>query len=293
MIKFYAEVLPTTLGRVIYRINKYLRIYSPEWAEFVSSPKDADFQILDVIGKGSLEFINNNNLIFLQHCFLTSEDSSPNYWHPVLQRAKLVVSYMDLNRLLENRQINFLRVPWGVDPNCFFTSENVEKNFEIISTGYISSTESIEEAYKAVHRIGKSMINIGKNFSFGPGFSCKENISDEEFRRLYERSKYVIGLRKIEGFELPIIEGLLCGARGICYNADHYKHWFGNLVEYIDEDPMSSYGVSYSGLVEEQIYNIITGQYRSVTQEEKELVKSKFSWKVIMKKIWERIKEVC
>jgi glycosyltransferase involved in cell wall biosynthesis len=291
-MKIYAEVLPTTLGRVVYRINKNLKQFAPPWAEFTKDPTQADVQILDVIGKGSLEFIKNDNLIMFQHCYLTTETSDPAFWYPIFSSAKLVASYIDIPKLLGRDDFNFLRTPWGVDPNSFFSLGPVHKHFDVLSTGYVSSTESIQEAYNAVVRLGGHMVNIGHNFKFGRGFSHAENISDAELRKLYERSRYVIGLRKMEGYELPILEGLLCGTRGICYNSDHYTHWFGDLVEYIEEDPLSLCGVEYSKVVEDQIYNIISEPYREVTKEEKELVINKFSWENIYKRIWKELEKI-
>lgn len=291
-MRIYAEVLPKSLGRVVYRINKNLKLYAPPWAEFVKDPTTADVQIMDVIGKGSLEFIKNDNYVILQHCFLITETSDPDFWCPIFDKAKIVISYIDLPTLTKRNSFRFLRTPWGADPSVFFSSNQGQRELTVLSTGYVSSTESIEEAYRAVVRCEGSMINIGHNFRFGSRFSSRENISDEELRRLYEKSKYVIGLRKVEGLELPIIEGLLCGARGICYNADHYKYWFGDLVEYIEEDPLSALGVPYSNYVENQIYELISKPVRVVSEEEKELVRNKFSWETIYKRIWEELEEV-
>lgn len=292
VLKVYAEVLPTTLGRAMYRINGAIKRYAPSWATFTKERGEADLQILDVIGKGSLDFLYCEKVIILQHCYLTAEADSKNLWNTLFEKSKLVVSYMDLPRLAGTNDFNFYRMPWGIDPVTFNGFPSPKKDIDILSTGYVASTESIQEAYDAVRKVGGSILNIGANFNFGLGFYSLENISEELLRRLYERSKYVIGLRKMEGFELPILEGLACGTRGICYNADHYSHWFGNLVEYVEEDPASLHGAPYSAEVTDAIYKILMAPYRPVTEIERVYVKHRFSWENIMKGFWERVEEV-
>lgn len=286
-MKVYAEVLPTSLGRVMYRINKALKQYAPDWVAFTEDWSEADLQILDVIGRGSLEFIKCNNYILMQHCFLSSDDSSKETWLPHFNKAKLVTSYMNLPSLVGDNSFNFHRQPIGVDPNMFFRTEQEKVNL-ILTTGYVAATESINEVYEAVRASSGDMIHVGGDFKLGAGYTHFENISDESLNSLYNKSYFVSGLRKMEGFEAPILEGLLCGARGICYNKEHYSYWFGDLVEYVEEDDFAMLGV-YSDNTRDQLKNIFQSEYRPVTDEEIQLVKDKFSWEVIMKEFWSRL----
>jgi glycosyltransferase involved in cell wall biosynthesis len=292
-MKVFAEVLPTSLGRAMYRLNKNIKKYAPPHVVFVDNPKSADIQILDVIGKGSLEFLQCKRYVFYQHCYLSSDDASIENWSPLFRDAVMVATYMDLPRVMGYRDgehnFNFYRTAYGADPEAFYKTSDA-KVFTAITIGYVASTESIGEVYDAVKAAGGKQIHVGKNL--GLGYNCKtvEGISDSELTKLYNQSLYVSGLRKMEGFEIPIIEGLLCGSRGICYNKDHYSHWFEDLVEYIEEDNYAEIGL-YSDKTREQLVELFTKPYREVTDSEIEHVKEKFSWETITKAFWKRLEE--
>ncbi len=288
-MRIFAEVLPTSLGRAMYRINRNLRKYAPEWVTFTANKDEADFQILDVIGKGSIDFLYKKNYAVLQHCFLSSDDASKETWLPIFDNAKLVATYMNLPELIKSNSFNFLRMPWGVDAEIF-QKKPIEKVFTVLTTGYVAETESINEVYDAVNYLKGTVVHVGKNFKFGDRFHSVENISEEKLVELYNKSYYVSGLRKMEGFELPILEGLLCGARGICYNCDHYRHWFSDLVDYIDEDDYAKIGL-YSNSTRDQLAGLLSYPYRAVTNEEIEYAKKKFSWETIMTSFWKRLEE--
>lgn len=248
----YAEVLPSTLGRAMYRINKNMRKYAPSWVTFTDDRANCDLQILDVIGKGSLEFIyNKDNYVFIQHCFNSSDDSSKETWMPYFSKAKLVTGFIDLPRLVNDNSFNYFRNPWGVDPDIFFKTDT-EKVNTVMTTGYVASTESISEVYDAVRSISGDIIHVGGDLKLGTGYKHFENISDKSLVSLYNKSYFISGLRKMEGFELPILEGLLCGTRGITYRSEHYTHWFGDLVEYVEEDDYALIGM-YSEKTKQQV----------------------------------------
>lgn len=283
----YADILPPTLGRAMYRINKNMRRFAPEWVTFTEDRDKAELQILDIIGRGSLEYLYKDNYIILQHCFLSSDDSSRETWLPVFAKAKLVATYMNLPQLIGSNSFNFHRIPWGADSEIFYKTDT-EKIHTILTTGYVASTESINEVYDALKSTLGNMVHIGSDFKLGHNYKHFENISDESLTSLYNKSYYVSGLRKMEGFELPILEGLLCGTRGICYNKEHYSHWFGDLVEYVEEDDYATLGI-YSNNTKEQLEKIFSSPYRSVTNEEIEFIKNKFSWKTIFDGFWKEV----
>lgn len=287
-LNILAEVYPKELGRVIYRINKYLKLLAPSYVNFVKEPSQADLQILDVIGQGSLKFKYNNNIIYLQHCYLTAETTSQDYWLPLFKESKLVVTYMNLPKLTGSSDFSFLRLPWGVDPSVFFNTMKPKK-YMALTTGYVASTESIQEVYDSVSKINQKLVHVGGNLKLGYYCDHFENISDEKLNELYNNSMFVCGLRKGEGFELPIIEGLMCGARGICFNADHYRFWYEDLVEYIEEG--KSFEESYSQSIVDQLDNLFSKAYRPVSLSEISLVKEKFSWKNIFSTFWKRVEE--
>ena len=287
-MKIYAEVLPTDLGRVMYRINAALKRYAPSWATFVSRVEDADLQILDVIGDGSFKFLKCSNYILLQHCLL-SGNVGKDYYIPYFRNAKLVSSYMDLYRILGVNDFRFIRLPWGVDPEVFHKLEPEEyRLYSVLTTGHVAATESIDEVYRAVEKTGGYVVHVGHNFELGRNFKHFEDITDESLVKLYNQTRYVSGLRKMEGLELPVIEGLLCGARGICYDKDHYRYWYGDLVEYVTEDAEAEMGL-YSPNTMQQVLKILESPLRPVTDQEIELVKHLFSWENIFMKFWKEV----
>ena len=279
-MKVYAEVLPNTLGRAMYRVNKNIKKYAPDRIEFVDKADDADFQILDAIGKGSLEYIRHKNYVVLQHCYVTTETRSLDVWGDFWKNANLVCSYIDLPNLSKFNEFNFLRIPWGVDSNLFYRIAGTPKTYDFLTTGYVAETECIEQAVTAIKAEGKSMVHIGGNLHLN-GIKRFENISDEQMRELYNRSRYTLGLRRLEGFELPIIEGTLCNSRGVCIDDPCYSYWYGNLVEYIADGDFD--------YITNQLRELLNKPYREVTEKEIQFVKEKFDWEVIMTKIWKRI----
>ena len=283
-MKVYYEVLPDTLGRVMHRINKEFKKYAPKEIVFVSSAKEANLQILDSIGVGSIPHIKLNNYVLLQHCYITTETPAAEFWIPHWQKAKLVSSYMDLPALIGRKDFNFLQIPVGVDSSIFY-QEHTNKVYQVMSTGYVAETECIAETLKAVKHNGGKMAHVGGDL-FPNDKTCKhfENITDDEMRSLYNQSCYTIGMRRMEGFEVPLIEGTLCGARGITLDYYTYRYWFGDLMEYIQDGPPE--------YITEQLIKLMSVPYRVVTQEEINLVKEKFAWKRIAETFWNRVREV-
>jgi glycosyltransferase involved in cell wall biosynthesis len=274
-------VLPTTLGRAMYRINAGLKKYAPEWVHFINDPESADVQIQDCIGAGSLPFIRNKNHILLQECLMT--EIAPPDWLPYFKEAKLVVSYLNIPKIIGSSDFNFLRNPCGVDPEIWFKIPEATKHITFMTTGYVAETESIKEIYSAVNKVGGRVAHVGKDFKYGINFHHSENLSDEAMRYLYNSSYYISGLRRAEGFELSVLEGLLCGARGVSFNAEHYSYWFEDLVEYIEEKDSQS--------VTEQIQDLLINKlYRPVSDSEISFVKNKFSWETVSRNFWSGVK---
>ena len=94
--------------------------------------------------------------------------------------------------------------------------------------------------------------HVGANMRYGPGYVHYENVPDETMAWLYSSSKLSVGLRRIEGFELPIIEGAACGAVPVAFDLECYRHWFNDIAIFIDHE----------GDVERQLSNIrLDGDY--------------------------------
>ena len=287
-MKVYAEI-EEVLGIGLHRVQYEIQHYSPPGIEFVDSIEEADLQIVPVIGLGSLEFIKHPNHILLQYCYMTAERQDPEFWLPIFQKAKMVFSYYNLPSYVGSNDFNFLHSPLGVDMEVFQDRKLsiVPRDFIVATSGYEPFGEAIKECYQAARILKKKVFHLGPGLDHdrfqpwvGAGFVAHSGISDTDLARMYSRSKYVSGLRFGEGFELPVIEGLACGARPICFDLPVYRQWFNDFAVFVphirDDDLMYA-------LVE--IFNTD----RPVTEEELQICKERFSWEVVMQKFWERV----
>ncbi len=269
-MKVYYEVLPATLGRAMHRIRKELCARIPEGAELVAAPKDADMQVLDVIGGGSLQYLADKPYAILQHCIATAGME----WKTLLSLwdgAKAVVS-----PLAGVKARKSLRVPFGVDGGAFYRDATPSiggfGRVEVLSTGYCDEGESIRECWDAAERA----IHVGRLDATPEHVESYEDVSDDDMRRLYSDTHYVSGLRRIEGFELPIIEGLACGARPICYDLECYRHWFqGHAILIPPELPREE--------LVARLKHIFATRPKPVDTEERCWLLHQFSWDRIAK----------
>lgn len=143
-------------------------------------------------------------------------------WMKMWMGAKVVWSYYDLYQLIEedygerprNLPFRFYHAPLGTEFDVFKESK-LGKKFIITagSQGYLS--ESAKECVVATKNVKATMFYLGKELNKGGDIVCKTGITDEELARYYSQSVFVSGLRRKEGFELPALEGLMCGARPV------------------------------------------------------------------------------
>ena len=75
---------------------------------------------------------------------------------------------------------------------------------------------------------------------------------------------------------MPIIEGILCGARPICFDTPNFRQWFDGIAEFIPEDRNTS----------EHLKKLFEKGARPVTDIEKDYVRAKFDWSMILKLLW-------
>jgi glycosyltransferase involved in cell wall biosynthesis len=105
----------------------------------------------------------------------------------------------------------------------------------ILTSGYVAESEGVREAAEAMKRVGLEGYHLGPPMNLGSHVRCLLGMGDETLARMYSECKYVAGLRRVEGFELPAAEGLLCGARPILFDAPHYRDWFHRWGIFIPE----------------------------------------------------------
>jgi len=280
----YAEVLPHTLGRVMHRINRELKRHAPPEVRFVQSPQEAQLQVLDVLGTGSPPYLTCAEYAILQHCYNTTETRDQAYWLPLFRRARLVMSYHDLYALTGADDFPFYHAPWGVD-GTVFCDHGLGRRYAILTSGYDLNQEAIGECHEALFTVlgGQrgGMIHLGPAFWQHAGFEAYTGITDEELAGVYSRCHYVAGLRRGEGFELPVLEGLACGARPICFDTPGYRYWFGDHAVYVAERPAEE--------LTQELAEVFRQDPDPVTAAEREIVLARFDWAAIFGGLWRRV----
>ena len=152
----------------------------------------------------------------------------------------------------------------------------------MLTTGHDAGGEAIRECREAAARINQPMIHIGSHFDFmGDGCLVANGISDDRLAELYSEARYVSGLRRGEGFDLPVIEGLACGARPVCFDQPAYRHWFEGHAVFVPE--------SDADTLTDAITEVLREPPRPVTPGERDEVLALFSWRRICEQFWKHL----
>lgn len=290
--KVCCKAIPDGLSIGIKRVAHALERNVPDWAEIVDDPMEADLWIVHVIGHGSMEVAKDfeRDIAMIQYCLLTTEDSRPEAWLPYWNRSKAVWSYYDLFDYLQKRAVpfldaqamNFYHQPLGVDGRVFRPETPIRKRFLIGTSGYVAETEGVKECYAVARALERDHFHLGPDLNLGPGTVYVKGCPDDVLSTLWSQCSFVAGLRRIEGFELPVLEALASGSRPICFDVPHYRHWFGEHAEYVPE-------VGFDDLVGHLTY-VMTQPVRRVTPAERAEVLKKFNWDTLAKGYWEAIR---
>ena len=142
-------------------------------------------------------------------------------------------------------------------------------------------TESVRECCNAARRVGGRTFHLGPKVSQNSYITCLKGMSDEYLARLWGSCKYVSGLRRTEGFELPAIEDLVCGTRPVLFDREHYRGWYGDFAEYIPEGSRAE--------VTDSLEKLFRGRYRTVTRAERDEAIKRFDWRPIINRFWRRV----
>jgi len=224
MLSIYCETDNVSL--TIYRIISQVKQTAPSNIQFVKAIEDADYAILTAIGiDGVKEFIDRLPCILLQLCHKTA--GPQEFWDYAWSKAKLVGSYYDLKP-----PCPYVRFPVGFDEKVFYNNFNgawKERPYPCAVTGRVDGPEEIRSVYDGFGVV----VHLGRDFRYGPGYIHFNTLTDDEMRGVYSRSQYVAGLRHIEGFELPIIEGAACGCQPIAFDMPCYRYWFDDFATFI------------------------------------------------------------
>lgn len=289
-MKVYLET--HTESRGINRVRDALIKYLPKEIELVNHLGQCDVAILHVFGRNTstqktVQWLVEHGKRYAMIQYVLKSSMKPNTfdWMKMWQKALVVWSYYDLFSICNQEQtrgeFNFYYAPLGVDTTIFHDRQLGHDTYKVLASGQHALSESVRECAFAVKKIGKKMVHLGHELRRGEDIVCIKGITDEALAHLYSQCEFVSGLRRIEGFEFPIIEGLACGARPIVFDRPEMMHWFKEFAIFIPEGTRDE--------VIESLASTFSYGAMPVTEEEKELVKKRFNWETIIKGFWKNI----
>jgi hypothetical protein len=283
-MKVYVEP-PASMSRAMFRVARALRRYAPKHVQVVDSPHDADVQVMHVIGPDALTFESAApRVAVIQYCM--NGDKTGAEWQTFWGRATAVWSYYDLSSIMPTHA-NFYYAPLGIDSafRADFDAK-VERKIGVVTSGYVNGpgAEAIEEMVFAAHENGLFAVHIGPvpvNLTREMPSTWRNlfNISDTQLANIYQHAQWVSGLRHVEGFEMPVIEGLACGARPIVFDRADMRSWYDDYAVFVKEDETLS----------AQLSNVFATAPKEVTATERERVLRQFDWSTIVTGFWDKI----
>lgn len=285
-------VRPTGLhSRAMVRVEQALIEHAPAGLDFVHFPGEADLQVLHVIGPDALDELRAPRYALIQYCrtAMHASDGSNlpvqgNPYEQMWQGAELTWSYYDL----KGQCPNFYFAPLGVDREFTKPFKETTRDIGIMSSGFVSgpNAEAIEEVALAGWKTHLGVMHLGPLVIEGMGLPSRGwksvyNISDRLLAQYYRRCKWVSGLRHQEGFELPVLEGLMCGARPIVFDRVDMRQWYDGHAVFVPECD----GVH---LVQELV-RVLNTEPHAVTDMERKMLMRKFAWEPIVADFWEQV----
>ncbi|NPV52076.1 MAG: glycosyltransferase [Firmicutes bacterium] len=294
MIRVHFET-PRTFGFSIHRVEKEFKRFAPEDFQFVGryDIKEADLIIVQFIGRdGLVDYLieAGKPYVVILYCITPGSNLGnirSTYDYQMVKNACCTYSFHPLAEM--GFAGNLLLGPLGVNPETFYMEPSVERSNTIISTAWVAASEGFQEIYTAAKQSGGKVVHVGCPLTrecgdiFEDAFYIRyENVTDDKLRELYNSCKYVSGLRRSCGFELPVLEGLLCGSRPICFDNPYYTRWFKDLAIFVPE--------TFDHLVEDLVA-IFRSDYRPVMQDEIAYVVENFSWHKIAQNFWNFVRQ--
>jgi len=275
-------------SRAMVRVAGALKRFAPSSVTFAEEQKDADLCVLHAIGADSVKGTTDSQpYAVIQYCLETAGMNDPE-WRKVWRRSQLVWSYYNLKNKGGNKDFPFYYAPLGIDTTFYCGRLGYQRDITLLTSGFVSGPceESIEEAAWAVYGAGGKTVHLGPSNIKGmgvppPGWSFAYDIADLDLMNLYSRTKWVSGLRHIEGFELPALEGLVCGARPVVFDREEMRQWYNGHAVFIPE----CHGVE----LVDRLTALFQTEPNPVTESERRQVLARFNWATIATDFWKRL----
>lgn len=288
-------------SRGLQRIADALTRYAPPSVEVVESIADADLVVLYAIGRceqltAQAEWLTSlgKKYAVIQVCLRSTQKPHVFDWYDLWDEATVVWSYYDLVRLCRedgstywvHNSPRLYHAPLGADAEVFKYDPNVRKIFTIATSGSSYLSESVRECWLATIPIEDSAVfHVGPRLQRSKSSRAvvvySDDCDDICLSASYQQCAYVSALRRKEGFELPGIEGLLCGARPICFRGHDWEWNYGSFAEYIEE-------TDRQGVID-QLVELFRGPYRVVAEQEITAARERFNWETICKGFYDKI----
>lgn len=280
------------LSRAMNRVERALQLNVPGHHMLVDNEDEADWVLLHAVGYDDIKELvdelkaKGKKYGLVQYCLRTTQRPSTKDWMPIWRDASIVWSYYDLFRLCRQdgehmMNFNFYFAPMGVDPVVFTPEPITARRYGVLTSGYVDGPEAIREAVNATARAGMEHFHLGPDLNLGPHVIHQLGIKDRTLAEVYRSCHFVVSLRRVEGFELPAAEGLLCGARPVLFDQPHYRDWFYPWADFIPEASPEE--------VTEAIYTILKRGAHRVTAQERAAAAERFNWTRIARDFWRRV----
>lgn len=280
---------PYGVSKAMHRVAAALERHAPRSVKVERRPDLADFVILHVIDyNGVPEAIQHckelgQRYAIIQYCMRSTSRPNTKDWAEEWKDC-CVWSYYDLDKMCKDDGAspigNFYCAPLGAD--AAFSMNRLPPRYKVVTSGYVAESESVQSVAQAVRDLGDDarMFHLGPDLKLGCHVISKLGIPDAELAEAYNSAEFVSGLRRCEGFELPIVEGLFCGARPITFDQPHYRKWFNAFAEFIPEGAPEDVTIA--------MLDIFRRGPRPVTEGEVKHAAEIFNWHSIASTFWER-----
>lgn len=290
-MKVHVAPIPQTLSRAMWRVGNALERYAPDGVDIVKDVTKADVEVLHVIGLDALAYSETcgRDVVTIQYCFKSamSAADTADQWRPLWERSRATWSYYNLESFGVPR---FYCAPLGID-EAFTVDEPAaveaqDDRWKVLSSGYVNGpgAEAIAEFTEAATRCGLVTRHLGPPpvgmTAFPKDWHSIHGCTDEELAREYQACKFVSGLRFMEGFEFPVIEGLSNGARPIVFDRPETRRWFEGLAVFVPE----SQGEDLVRWIETAMYYA-----RPVNADAIAEARRRFDWRTIAAGFWEKV----
>ena len=288
---------PPQPSRGLQRIADALTRYAPESVTITPFHDEADLVVVYAIGRRERILGQTRHLLekrrkyaIIQVCLRSTMSPFTKDWFDIWRGAQVVWSYYDLQRAINIdvthgrpylKLDNHLHAPLGVDSSVFRDYEMPRDHYVIATSGVSRLQESVRECIEAAKQVDGRIFHVGDSSPSWKGITrFSDGMNDEKLAMCYSACEFVSGLRRKEGFELPAAEGLLCGARPICFDTPDYRWNYKEWAEYIHEGTRQE--------VVDQLVQLFKQGARPVTEQERTEAAAWFNWKRVCGEFWGR-----